>query len=74
MAQQGLTKIALAARMHVNGKAVRVRLSGREVSLNRTLDALRAMGIRPALAIRAHWLSPAPDSGFRHELAGHAGR
>jgi len=51
MAKQGLTKVALAARMHVDEKAVRVILSGRKVSLNRTLDALRAVGIRPALAI-----------------------
>ena len=50
-ADQGLTKVALAARMHVDEKAVRLILSGRNVSLNRTLDALRAVGIRPALAI-----------------------
>jgi hypothetical protein len=51
MAEQGLTKVALAARLHVDEKAVRVILSGRKVSLNRTLDALRAVGIRPALAV-----------------------
>jgi antitoxin HicB len=51
MAEQGLTKVALAARMQVDEKAVRVILSGRKVSLNRTLDALRAVGIRPALAV-----------------------
>jgi antitoxin HicB len=51
MADQGLTKVALAARMRVDEKAVRLILSGRKVSLNRTLDALRAVGIRPALAI-----------------------
>lgn len=45
MAEQGLTKVALAARLHVDEKAVRVIL------LNRTLDALRAVGIRPALAV-----------------------
>jgi hypothetical protein len=37
--------------MHVDEKAVRLILSGRKVSLNRTLDALRAVGIRPTLAI-----------------------
>ena len=51
MADQGLTKVALAARMQVDEKAVRVILSGRKVSLDRTLDALRAVGIRPALAV-----------------------
>jgi len=50
-AEQGLTKVALAARMQVDEKAVRVILSGQKVSLNRTLDALRAVGIRPALAV-----------------------
>lgn len=51
MADQGLTKVALAGRMHVDEKAVRLILSGRKVSLDRTLDALHAVGIRPALAI-----------------------
>jgi antitoxin HicB len=51
MAEQGLSKVALAARMQVDEKAVRVILSGRNVSLNRTLDALRAVGVRPALAV-----------------------
>ncbi len=51
MAEQGLTKVALAARMRVDEKAVRLILSGRKVSLNRTLDALRALGVRPALAV-----------------------
>jgi antitoxin HicB len=51
MAEQGLTKVALAARMQVDEKAVRLILSGRKVSLNRTFDALRAVGIRPALAV-----------------------
>ncbi len=51
MAEQGLTKVALAARMRVDEKAVRLILSGRKVSLNRTLDALRAVGVRPALAV-----------------------
>jgi antitoxin HicB len=51
MADQGLTKVALAGRMHVDEKAVRLILSGRKVSLSRTLDALRAVGIRPTLAV-----------------------
>jgi antitoxin HicB len=51
MSEQGLTKVALAARMQVDEKAVRVILSGRNVSLNRLLDALRAVGVRPALAV-----------------------
>jgi hypothetical protein len=46
-----VTKVALAARMRVDEKAIRVILSGRNVSLNRTLDALRAVGVRPALAV-----------------------
>jgi hypothetical protein len=37
--------------MQVDEKAVRLILSGRKVSLNRTFDALRAVGIRPALAV-----------------------
>ncbi len=51
MAEQGLTKVALATRMRVDEKAVRLILSGRKVSLDRTLDALRALGVRPALAV-----------------------
>ena len=46
----GRAKVAIAARMKVDEKAVRVILSGRNVSLNRTLDALKAVGIRPTLA------------------------
>jgi antitoxin HicB len=51
MSERGLTKVAPAARMQVDEKAVRVILSGRNVSLNRLLDALRAVGVRPALAV-----------------------
>jgi hypothetical protein len=50
MADQGLSKVALAVRMRVDEKAVRLILSGRKISLNRTLDALRAVGVHPTLA------------------------
>jgi antitoxin HicB len=51
MAAQGLTKVALAALMRVDEKAVRLILSGRKVRQNRTLDALPAVSVRPALAV-----------------------
>jgi antitoxin HicB len=51
MAREGLTKVALAARMHRDEKVVRRILAGKNVSLDLTLEALRALGVRPALAI-----------------------
>jgi antitoxin HicB len=50
MNQRGLTKSALARLMGIDEKAARVILSGRGASLDRILDALRAVGVRPALA------------------------
>jgi antitoxin HicB len=51
MAHQGLSKVALAARMGVDEKAARRIVAGRNVTLDRTLDALRAVGVHPALAV-----------------------
>ena len=51
MGEQSLTKVALAERLGRDEKAVRRILSGRGASLELTLDALRAVGLRPALAV-----------------------
>jgi predicted RNase H-like HicB family nuclease len=51
MAKQGLTKVALAARMRRDEKVVRRILEGKGASLNLTLEALNAAGVWPALAI-----------------------
>lgn len=50
MKVQGLSKVGLAQRMNRDEKAVRRILSGRGASLDLTLEALRAVGVRPALA------------------------
>ncbi|MDB5437800.1 MAG: antitoxin [Caulobacteraceae bacterium] len=49
MMEGAITKVALAARMHKDEKVVRRILSGRGATLDLTLEALRALGIRPAL-------------------------
>lgn len=51
MSEQSLTKVALAERLGRDEKAVRRILTGRGASLELTLDALRAVGLRPALAV-----------------------
>jgi antitoxin HicB len=51
MAAQGLTKVGLGLRIGRDEKAVRRMLSGRGASLEITLEALRAIGVRPALAV-----------------------
>ena len=50
MSAQGLSKVALAARMNRDEKVIRRIVSGKGVSLALTLTALRAIGVRPALA------------------------
>jgi len=50
MSAQGLSKVALAARMERDEKVIRRIVSGKGASLDMTLAALRAVGIRPALA------------------------
>ena len=51
MTEQGLSNVALARRMHRDEKAVRRILSGRRASFALTLAALKAVGLRPALAV-----------------------
>jgi antitoxin HicB len=51
MSERGMTKVALASKMHRDEKVVRRILAGKGVSLDLTLEALRALGVRPALAI-----------------------
>lgn len=46
----GMSNVGLAKAMGKDEKAVRLILSGRGASLDRTLEALRAVGVRPALA------------------------
>lgn len=48
---QQLTKVGLAQRMGKDEKVVRRILAGQNVSLDLILDALRAVGVRPALAV-----------------------
>lgn len=50
MAEQRLSNVALAQRLGKDEKAVRRIVSGRSASFALTLAALRAVGIRPALA------------------------
>jgi antitoxin HicB len=50
MKAQHLTKVALAQRMGRDEKVVRRIISGKGASLDLTLEALRAVGIRAALA------------------------
>jgi len=50
MSAQGLSKVALAARMDRDEKVIRRIVSGKGASLDLTLAALRAVGVRPALA------------------------
>ena len=50
MQAQGLSKVALAQRWGRDEKVVRRVLSGRGASLELTLAALGALGVRPALA------------------------
>jgi antitoxin HicB len=50
MSDQQLTKVALAARMNKDEKVVRRVLSGKGASLELILEALIAVGVRPALA------------------------
>lgn len=51
MTHQSLSKVALAARMQRDEKVVRRILSGRGVSLDLMLDALRAVGVHPSLSV-----------------------
>lgn len=48
--EQGLSNVALAQRLQIDEKGVRRILSGKGASLSRTLQALRAAGVNPALA------------------------
>lgn len=50
MKAQGLSKVGLAGRMGRDEKIVRRILAGKGASLDLTLQALRAVGVRPALA------------------------
>lgn len=50
MKAQGLSKVSLAGRMGKDEKVVRRILAGKGVSLDLTIQALRAVGVRPALA------------------------
>ena len=50
MQAQGISNVGLAKRMGRDEKAVRLILSGRGASLDKTLEALRAVGVRAALA------------------------
>ena len=50
MAEQKLSKVALAARMKQDEKVVRRILAGKNASFRLTLAALRAVGVHPALA------------------------
>ncbi len=51
MKELGVTNVALARRMKRDEKAVRRILSGRNASFSMTLDALRAVGLHPALSV-----------------------
>ena len=51
MRDQRLSKVALADRLHKDEKIVRRILSGKGASLELTLEALRAVGVRPVLAL-----------------------
>ena len=51
MAEQGLSKVALAARMGKDEKAVRRMLEPKGATLDAVLQALRAVGARPVLSV-----------------------
>jgi antitoxin HicB len=51
MNEQGLSNVALAKRMNRDEKAVRRILSGKNASFSMTMDALKAVGVRPALGV-----------------------
>jgi antitoxin HicB len=51
MTAQGLSRRALGARLGWDERAIRRVLSGRSVSADKVLDALRAVGLQPALAV-----------------------
>lgn len=51
LAAQGLTKVALAARMNRDEKVIRRIVSGKGASLELTLEALRTVGVRPAFVV-----------------------
>ena len=51
MADQGLTKVALAARLGKDEKAVRRMLEPKGASLDMVFSALRAVGARPMLSV-----------------------
>jgi antitoxin HicB len=51
MREQGLTNVALAQRMNRDEKAVRRILSGKNASFALTMEALKAVGLRPALSV-----------------------
>lgn len=53
MSELGVTNVALAKRMNRDEKAVRRILSGKHASFSMTLEALKALGRRPALSIAA---------------------
>jgi antitoxin HicB len=50
MKARGMNNVALAKLMGRDEKAVRLILSGKGATLDKTLEALRAVGVRPALA------------------------
>ncbi len=49
MASQGVSKVALAARMGKDEKVVRRILTGKNASFAMTMGALRAVGVNPSL-------------------------
>jgi len=51
MRDQNISNVRLAGLWGKDEKAVRMVLSGKGASLDMTLDALRAVGVQPALAI-----------------------
>jgi len=51
MKRQGLSKVGLAQRLGRDEKAARRILSGKGATLDLTLLALRAVGVRPGLAV-----------------------
>lgn len=51
MGEQGISNVALAKRINRDEKAVRRILSGKSASFSLTMDALKAVGLRPALSV-----------------------
>ncbi|MEO8926780.1 MAG: type II toxin-antitoxin system HicB family antitoxin [Caulobacteraceae bacterium] len=51
MKELGISNVTLARRMKRDEKAVRRILSGRHASFSMTLDALKAVGLHPALSV-----------------------